>query len=85
MADESNSFKLVARLKKATILADCLCKAGKRRQDAEKFTRQEWLQYAQAVGINTPSPDTVDVVLSLMAHREKPTGNPFGDKFGKDV
>ena len=87
MADESNSFKLfklVARLKKATILADCLCKAGKRHQDAQKFSREEWNQYAGILGVNRPSPETIDVTLALMAHREKPNGNPFGDKFGKE-
>lgn len=68
-----------ARARKALLLADTLTAAGAKASTvAQAFTALDWATAAEAAGVRVPSQATRDLVVALLAHRERQTeSDPF--------
>jgi len=61
-----NRYKLAAQMTKAHKLAARLRGHGISADEARGITTEQWAELAQAIGINPPSAETVEMVIGYL-------------------
>ena len=66
-----NAYELTARVNKAARILAQLDQDDVTSREAERFTLQDWIDYAKLARVHTPSEETRRVILYVLSNRER--------------